>query len=174
LPPGWSRRVTIPSLIGSSPIWKTIGMVVVADFAAGGPGLPDVNIAATWRWCRQRRQPFQPVLRPTIFNRDVAPLDEATLAQARAKCRDAACASLLRTGGEIANHRNGRLLRPRPHWPQRRTAQPCDELPPSHLRPPEICRQAYSHPGCIGTGADDCSWPFCDLTARGWQVRSWG
>jgi hypothetical protein len=34
------------------------------------------------------------------------------------------------------------------------------ELSPSHIRPPEICRQAYSHPGRIGTGADDCSWPI--------------
>jgi hypothetical protein len=61
--------------------------------------------------------------------------------------------------------------------PMRRTRSPCcaraktghavaaksrDELSPSYLRPPETCRQAYSHPERIGTalmaGVDGSSW----------------
>src|SRR5262249_10301341 len=39
LPPGRFRLATKPSLIGSSPIVKTIGMVVVAAFAASAAGV---------------------------------------------------------------------------------------------------------------------------------------
>jgi hypothetical protein len=38
--------------------------------------------------------------------------------------------------------------RPRRERPCLRAPEPRDELPPSHLRPPEICQQIY-HPGCI-------------------------
>jgi hypothetical protein len=46
------------------------------------------------------------------------------------------------------------LLCPSAQRPCRRTSKPRDKFPPPHLRPPEICRRAYSHPGRIGTGAD--------------------
>jgi hypothetical protein len=48
-------------------------------------------------------------------------------------------------------------------------------LPPSHLRPPEISREAYRHLGRIGTGADGSSWPESEATAirrRGRFLRS--
>jgi hypothetical protein len=43
---------------------------------------------------------------------------------------------------------------PRGERPRGRRAQSGNELTPKHLRPPEILRQAYNHPGPIGTGAD--------------------
>jgi hypothetical protein len=48
----------------------------------------------------------------------------------------------------MPDYRHRRLLRMRHHRPHRRRANPRNELSPLHLRPPEICRQAYSHPGC--------------------------
>jgi hypothetical protein len=40
LPPGWLRLGTIPSLTGSPPISNTMGIVVVADFAASAVEAP--------------------------------------------------------------------------------------------------------------------------------------
>jgi hypothetical protein len=66
-------------------------------------------------------------------------------------CRDAACsaqfaADLLRRKGppRLSNHRQRRLLCPRLQRPRRRAPKPRHELPPSHLRPPEICRLSAS------------------------------
>src|SRR6516164_5458767 len=53
LPPGRLRLLTRPPLIGSPPIEKTIGMVVVAAFAASADGSPPTAaITATWRRTR--------------------------------------------------------------------------------------------------------------------------
>ncbi len=50
LPPGRLRLATRPSLTGSSPITKTIGIVAVADLAASTAGAPPIAaIAATLR-----------------------------------------------------------------------------------------------------------------------------
>jgi hypothetical protein len=40
LPPGWARLATNPVSTGSAPLWKTTGIVVVADFAAIAAGIP--------------------------------------------------------------------------------------------------------------------------------------
>src|SRR5262245_44354946 len=40
LAPGWFRLATSPTAIGSAPISKTIGTVVVAEFAARAAGAP--------------------------------------------------------------------------------------------------------------------------------------
>ena len=48
LPPGRLRLATNPTLTGSSPMLKTMGMVDVAAFAASaGPLPPPVTISAT-------------------------------------------------------------------------------------------------------------------------------
>ena len=50
LPPGRARLPTSPVAIGSAPISKTIGIVVVADFAASAAGAPPgATITATGR-----------------------------------------------------------------------------------------------------------------------------
>jgi len=40
LPPGWARLGTNLASTGSAPLWKTMGIVVVADFAASAAGIP--------------------------------------------------------------------------------------------------------------------------------------
>ena len=49
LPPGRLRLATRPSLIGSPPVSKMIGMVVVAAFAASAAGVEVAAITATCR-----------------------------------------------------------------------------------------------------------------------------
>jgi len=52
LPAGWLRLATSPSRTGSSPVANTIGMVVVAAFAASAAALPAAMITAA---CRRTR-----------------------------------------------------------------------------------------------------------------------
>ena len=52
LPPGRLRLATRPSLTGSSPTPKTIGIVAVAALAASAAGVPVATITATWRRTR--------------------------------------------------------------------------------------------------------------------------
>ena len=47
LPPGRLRLATSPIAIGSAAVEKTIGIVVVAAFAASDDAVPDVAIKAT-------------------------------------------------------------------------------------------------------------------------------
>ena len=86
LPPGRARLATRPSLTGSSPTLKTIGIVVVAALAA--------NAAAHRRPRRSPRPAGEPdrppapavdhvTLRPAIFDRHVLALDIAGLLQTR-------------------------------------------------------------------------------------------
>ena len=49
LPPGWFRLETSPSSTESPAVKKTIGMVVVAVFAASAAGVVVATITATWR-----------------------------------------------------------------------------------------------------------------------------
>jgi uncharacterized membrane protein YhaH (DUF805 family) len=49
LPPGWARLATRPSLTGSSPLLKTIGIAVVTALAAIAALFPNAAITAT-RW----------------------------------------------------------------------------------------------------------------------------
>src|SRR6266516_6673987 len=51
-PPGWLKLATKPNLIGSAPVTKTIGMLVVAALAASTAGGPSAQITATCRWTR--------------------------------------------------------------------------------------------------------------------------
>jgi|GraSoiStandDraft_4_1057263.scaffolds.fasta_scaffold2312814_2 hypothetical protein len=47
LPPGWARLATRPSLTGSSPTLKTMGIVVIAALAACAALFPNAAITAT-------------------------------------------------------------------------------------------------------------------------------
>ena len=103
LPPGRLRLATRPSLTGSSPVAKTIGIVVVAALAASAAGvLPPVDdhghLAAD-QIGRQRRQPVVLALRPAIFDRDVAALDVAGSRSGPGGTRPRACANC---GGMLA------------------------------------------------------------------------
>ena len=94
LPPGRLRLATRPASTGSSPMLKTIGMVVVAALAAsaaaccrrGDDGDPTADQVG-----RQFRQAIVVIVRPAVFDRHVAALDVAGFAQALAECRHAIC-----------------------------------------------------------------------------------
>ena len=52
LPPGRAMLATMPALTGSSPTWKTMGIIVVADLAASVAAFPAVASTATRRRTR--------------------------------------------------------------------------------------------------------------------------
>ena len=91
LPPGRLRLATRPSLTGSSPLAKTMGIVVVAALAASAEATPPRRqITAT---CGGPDQPPMPAtgrlaVRPAVFDRDVLALDIAGFLQAMAERGD--------------------------------------------------------------------------------------
>src|SRR5262249_19418896 len=77
LPPGRARLATRPSLTGSSPTPKTIGIVAVAALAASEAGLHG-NPAAD-EVSHERRQTIIYALQPVVFDRRGLPFDGAGL-----------------------------------------------------------------------------------------------
>jgi hypothetical protein len=71
---------------------------------------------------------------------------------------------------EKPDHWQCRLLRSRHHRPRCSAAKPRDELPPSHLRPPEICWRAYRGPGSMGTALTRGGREACHPT--GWCYKA--
>src|SRR6516162_151141 len=68
-PPGWLRLLARPSLIGSSPAMKTMGIVAVACFAANEEGRGLAAMTATANQVgRQFRQVVVATLRPTVLD----------------------------------------------------------------------------------------------------------
>ena len=121
---------------GRSPIVKTIGMVVVAAFAAsaaGGAGRGNHGHLTANQIGRQRRQSIVLVLRPAIFDRHVPALDIAGFAQALAERAHTVRVPVRRCAAEEPDHRHRRLLRARRERPRRRrAAEQRDELAPPH------------------------------------------
>ena len=83
LPPGRARLVTRPTLTGSVPIKKTIGIVWVAALAASAPGvLPHYNdnghLTAN-QIHSQCRQPIVVTLCPSVLDRYVAALGKSCI-----------------------------------------------------------------------------------------------
>jgi hypothetical protein len=71
---------------------------------------------------RERRQAIQSSLRPAIFDRDVLTLDVTCLVQATAERGHGGSERLRRLSIQESDHRDCRLLRPRPERPRRRAA----------------------------------------------------
>ena len=85
LPPGRFRLATRPSLTGSPPIEKTIGIVAVAALAAiaaYGPGRSDHGDLATHQIDRQLWQSIVLTLRPVVYDRDIPAFDITSFVQA--------------------------------------------------------------------------------------------
>ena len=86
LPPGRLRLATRPWPTGSAPMVKTIGMVLVAPFAARADAMsPVAAMAATFSASvlgRKRRQLRVVALGPPVLDAHVAALDEARLGKA--------------------------------------------------------------------------------------------
>ena len=87
-PPGLLRLATRPNLTGSPPVLKTIGTVEVAALAATAAVIAGRDQRRHWNTNQlrsERRQAIVATFRPTIFDCDVAALDETSLVEARAE-----------------------------------------------------------------------------------------
>ena len=74
------------------------------------------------------------ILRPAVFDHDVATIDETCFAQALSKSRNQMDARLERAIMKESNHRHRRLLRPRRERPRGcRAAEQRDELAAVHV-----------------------------------------
>ena len=151
LPPGRARLATRPSLTGSSPTMKTMGIVVVAALAANAAAVPPVAaITATCRrtrFGRQRRQPIDLILGPAVFDRHVLALDIAGVLEALAKSAQTVRERVRRSGVEKPDHRHRRLLRARRERPRRRRAAEQRAQAPtssSNLKCHDCCDDAFS------------------------------
>ena len=85
------------------------------------------------------------ILRPAVFDHDVATIDETCFAQALSKSRNQMDARLERAIVKEPNHWNRRLLRARRKRPRRRAAEQRDELAtsmPIDLHPLPLTRVA--------------------------------
>ena len=115
LPPGRPRLATRPNLTGSLPLLKTMGIVVVAIFAASAAGvLPGVAMTVTRRQNQigyQCRQAIVLILCPAIFDRYVPALDIAGFTQGLAKCGHEVRPLGGRSSIEESNYRRGRIHR---------------------------------------------------------------
>src|SRR5258708_27152253 len=153
LPPGRFRLATRPSWTGSAAVSNTIGMVVVASFAASAAGVLVAAMTAMLNQVdRQRRQAVILALGPAGFGPHIAAVDIARLSQPFEKSRRERRVTLRRCGIEEADHRHRALLgarrqRPR-HGSHRRAAEKRDDLAPSHCR------------------------LICPLHARGWLAQN--
>src|SRR5262245_4468531 len=135
LPPGRLRLVTSPSWTGSVAVAKTMGIVLVAAWAASTAAmLPGAAITAICRRTQiggQCGQLFDLILCPTVFDGHVLTLGMAGLLQALPKCLQKLWDQVGRPGVEEPDHRYPRRLRVRGER-ARDAHDQCDELTPSH------------------------------------------
>ena len=135
LPPGRLRLATSPSWTGSAPIPKTIGIVVVAIFAASAAGIAvrgnHGHLTAN-QISRQCRQSIVLAVRPAVLYRHVSVLEIAGVLQALAEPTHNIVGSIRRSGAEEPDDRHRRLLRARRERPRNRTTKQRDELAPNH------------------------------------------
>ena len=133
LPPGRLRLVTSPTATGSAPVVKTIGMLVVAAFAASGEGSAllcgyDLHVSLARSAARAVNRSYCPCAnrysmvtsRPSTNPASRSPSRKA-LMRIEASRRSAV---------KETDHRNRCLLTPRQRPRSRRTTQR-NELPPS-------------------------------------------
>ena len=136
LPPGCAKLATRPSLTGSSPTWKTIGIVAVAALAAersgGVAGGDDSNTAAD-EISHERRQTIVAALQPVVLDRHVLALEIAGFLEALTKRGTILRRAFRRAGVDYSHHRHSRLLRTRRERPARYAAEERDELAPFQL-----------------------------------------
>jgi hypothetical protein len=123
---GRLRLATRPNATGSLPMPKTIGMVVVADFASNAATVSMVTITATAAdeiGC-ERRQAIVLICRQAVFNQNILALDIAGFLQALEKRDGDDLGVISGLGAEISDHRHCRLLCPGHERPRRRAAHP--------------------------------------------------
>src|SRR5215472_3336076 len=90
LPPGWLSLGARPTSIGSSPVAKTMGIVMVAALAACAAASPPAMIRGALtanEFGRQSRQSLVSTFRPAVFDRNVPSLNVTGFGQASAQRR---------------------------------------------------------------------------------------
>src|SRR5450432_3006937 len=102
LPPGRERLATRPSLTGSSPTAKTIGIVAVAALAASAIELPGVAMTAN---CRRTRS----ALKPVVLDRHVLAFDVAGFVEAFPERGHVTRVGISRSVSDKPDHRQRRL-----------------------------------------------------------------
>src|SRR5262249_62140156 len=102
--PGRARLATRPSLTGSSPTTKTIGIVAVAAFAAGAAALPRAAMTATRRRARSSARAGS---RSISFSANWYEIDTFS-PSTKPACPEQLL--VLRYGREDPDHRHPRLL----------------------------------------------------------------
>jgi len=136
LPPGRARLATTPAPTGSICAANTIGISVVACFAASTGADAQVTITSTLSPTNSAAilaVALGMCLRPAVFDRDGTPFDPAEFPQPPYEsCQPLAC--LLRRGS--AQKSDGRqlhgLLGMHIQRPYSGAAESCDEFPPPH------------------------------------------
>ena len=122
LPPGRARLATRPSLTGSSPTPKTIGIVAVAALAASAAGVlagrGDHGHPTADQVSHQRRQAIVLALQPVVLDRHVLAFDVAGFAEAFAERGRIARGGIGRPAVDKPDHRQRRLLRARRERPR--------------------------------------------------------
>src|SRR5262245_27452633 len=109
LPPGRLRLATSPSATGSPAVTKTIGIVVVAAFAANAWGVPVTASHGHLAANEIRQQHWKSIvliLRPAIFDIHVLALDIAGFAQTLTERAQTAREHVRRFTAEVSNHRH--------------------------------------------------------------------
>src|SRR5262249_30072750 len=123
----------MPPLTGSVPVTNTTGIVVrTLEVRTGCAPPPVISIAQIGRHLRNA---IIPPSRETVFDREIAALDEAHVREPALESAQVSGKRYARVAGERANHRHRRLLRARRERPCRGTAEQRDQLPASHSRP---------------------------------------
>ena len=151
LPPGRFRLATRPTSTGSAAISKTIGMVVVAAFAASAAGRPvcdNHGHLTTNEIGRQRRQSIVLTVRPAVLDRHILSVDKSSLFQAASERGDDGIVTSSRRVPEEPDHRHRRLLRSRRERPsEARTTERGYKLASvdadSHLPQPQQAHARY-------------------------------
>ena len=121
LPPGRLRLATRPSLTGSSPVVKTMGIVVVAALAAGAAGCrgrDNDRHLATNQIGRQCRQTIDIDPPPSDIRSPRSDLRHSRLPSGLGGTRPRRRVSLWRCAVEEPDHRHRRLLRARRERPR--------------------------------------------------------
>src|SRR6516162_11827261 len=123
--PGRLRLATRPSLTGSPPVTKTIGIVVVAALATIAEGTSCAAITVTWRTRSAARSGSRSYW-SCAQRYSIA--DVAGFTNALPECGQITCTISKRRAAEETDHRHRRLLRACRERPSRRAAEKCDEV----------------------------------------------
>src|SRR5262249_28082048 len=121
LPPGLARLVTRPSLTGSSPTAKTIGIAAVAALAATEVTVPGVAMTCHLSADQISQQSWQTIvlaLPPVVLDSDVLAFDVTGFLEAFAERGHITRVGFGRPVSDKRDHRHRRLLRGRCERPR--------------------------------------------------------